>query len=181
MVTTMTRDVRESTTWSIVLSVLMMVSGVLAILMPPIAGLTVTAVLGWLLIFSGGLHLGFAWSGDRTAGILGEILLAGLYGVIGFYMLTRPVAGLASLTLAIAVYLGAKGLLEGAIAYKLRSWPGSGWLLFDGILTGAIAAMIAAAWPASSAWAVGVLVGVALFSSGLARLMVSAAVRRVLA
>jgi len=169
------------TTWSIVLSVLMMVSGVLAILIPPIAGLTVTVVFGWLLLFSGVLHLGFAWRGDRAASILGEILLAVLYGAIGLYMLARPVAGLASLTFAIAVYLVAKGLLEGAIAFKLRPLPGSGWLLFDGILTIAIAAMIGAAWPASTAWAVGVLVGVALFSSGLARLMVSVAVRRVLA
>jgi len=181
MATTITREIRELTTWSIVLSVLMMVSGVLAILIPPIAGLTVTVVFGWLLLFSGVLHLGFAWRGDRAASILGEILLAVLYGAIGLYMLARPVAGLASLTFAIAVYLVAKGLLEGAIAFKLRPLPGSGWLLFDGILTIAIAAMIGAAWPASTAWAVGVLVGVALFSSGLARLMVSVAVRRVLA
>jgi uncharacterized membrane protein HdeD (DUF308 family) len=181
MATTMTREIRESTTWSIVLSVLMMVSGVLAILIPPIAGLTVTVVFGWLLVFTGVLHVGFAWRGDRAASILGEMLLAVLYGAIGLYLLARPVAGLASLTLAIAVYLVAKGLLEGAIAFTLRPLPGSGWLLFDGILTVAIAAMIGAAWPASTAWAVGVLVGVALFSSGLARLMVSVAVRRVLA
>jgi uncharacterized membrane protein HdeD (DUF308 family) len=79
------------------------------------------------------------------------------------------------------LYLVAKGLLEGAIAVKLRPLPGSGWLLFDSILTITLAVMIGAAWPASAGWAVGVLVGVALFSSGLARLMVSVAVRRVLA
>jgi len=181
MATTIAQDIRRSTTWSIVLSVLMMVSGMLAILAPPIAGLTVTVLFGWLLIFTGMLHLGFAWRGDRAASVVGEILLAVLYGAIGFYMLARPVVGLASLTLAIAVYLMAKGVLEGAIAFKLRPLPGTGWLVFDGILTVAIAAMIAAAWPASTAWAVGVLVGVALFSSGLARLMVSVAVRRELA
>jgi uncharacterized membrane protein HdeD (DUF308 family) len=54
-------------------------------------------------------------------------------------------------------------------------------LLFDGILTVVIAAMITSAWPVSAAWAVGVLVGIALFSSGLARLMVSIEVRRVVA
>lgn len=181
MTTTIAQDIRRSTTGSIVLSVLMMVSGMLAILAPPIAGITVTVLFGWLLIITGTLHLGFAWRGDRPASAIGEILLAVLYGAIGFYMLARPVAGLASLTLAIAVYLMAKGVLEGAIAFKLRPLPGTGWLVFDGILTVAIATMIAAAWPASTAWAIGVLVGVALFSSGLARLMVSVAVRRVLA
>jgi uncharacterized membrane protein HdeD (DUF308 family) len=178
MVTTIARDIRQSTTWSIVLSVVMMVSGVLAILIPPVAGLTVTLVFGWLLIFTGVLHLGFAWRGDRAAAVFGEVLLAVLYGAIGFYMLARPLAGLASLTLMIAAYLVAKGVLEEVIAFKLRPLPGSGWMLFDGVLTIAIAAMIAAAWPASTAWAIGVLVGVALFSSGLARLMLSVAVRR---
>jgi uncharacterized membrane protein HdeD (DUF308 family) len=175
------RDVRQSASWSIVLSVLMMVSGVLAIFMPPIAGLTVTLMFGWLLILSGMLHLGFAWGGDRATTVLGEIALAVLYAAIGLYTLARPVAGLASLTVAIAIYLVAKGVLEGAIAFKLRPLPGTGWLLFDGILTVAIAAMIAASWPMSTAWAVGTLVGVALFSSGLARLMVSIAVRRIVA
>jgi uncharacterized membrane protein HdeD (DUF308 family) len=181
MATTIVRDIRESTTGSIVLSVLMMVTGVLAILIPPIAGLAVTLVFGWLLIVTGVLHLGFAWRGDRAASVAGEILLAMVYGGIGFYVLARPVAGLASLTVLVALNLAAKGVLEGAIAFKLRALPGTGWLLFDGTLSVVVAAMIAAAWPASTAWVVGVLVGVTLFSSGMARLMVSVAVRRVLA
>jgi uncharacterized membrane protein HdeD (DUF308 family) len=37
-------EIRQSTSWSIVLSVLMMVSGVLAIAVPPIAGLAVTVM-----------------------------------------------------------------------------------------------------------------------------------------
>src|ERR1700693_6150818 len=169
-------DIRQSTTWSIVLSVLMMVSGVLAIAVPPIAGLAVTVMFGWLLIVKGLAHLGFAWRGGGAAAVIGEILVAALYAALGFYMLARPVAGLASLTLAIAAYLVAKGVLEGVIAFKLRPLPGSGWLSFDAILTIALAAMIASAWPASTAWAVGVLVGIAMVSSGFARLMVSTAV-----
>jgi uncharacterized membrane protein HdeD (DUF308 family) len=179
MAMTLTKDIRESTTWSIVFSALMMLSGVLAMIIPSVAGLTVTLVFGWLLIFTGVLHLGFAWRGDGFATIAGEIVLAIVYAALGIYMIARPVAGLASLTFAAAVYLAAKGMVEGALALKLRPLPGSGWLLFDGILTVVLAAMIASAWPASAGWAIGVLVGVALFASGFARLMVSIAVRRV--
>jgi uncharacterized membrane protein HdeD (DUF308 family) len=181
MAMTITKDIRESATWSIVLSVLMMTSGLLAVVIPPVAGLTVTIMFGWLLVFTGALHLGFAWRGHRAASVVGEIALAVLYAALGLYILARPLAGLASLTLVLATYLVAKGLLEGTIAFKLRPLPGSGWLLFDGILTIVIAAMIAAAWPVSSVWAIGVLVGVTLFSSGLSRLMLSVAVRRVVA
>ena len=174
-------EVRQSATWSIVLSVLMIVSGVLALAVPPVAGLTVTVMFGWLLIITGGLHLGFAWRGEGAAAVFGEIAIALLYGAVGFYMLARPVAGLTSLTLVIAGYLAAKGVLEGVFAFKFRQLPGTGWLLFDGMLTVAIATMIASAWPASSAWAVGVLVGVAMISSGFARLMLSITVRRAVA
>jgi uncharacterized membrane protein HdeD (DUF308 family) len=159
----------------------MMVSGVLAIAIPPLAGLAVTVMFGWLLIVTGALHLGFAWRGHGAAAVIGEIVVAVLYAALGFYTLARPVAGLASLTLAIAAYLVAKGVIEGVIAFTLRPMPGSGWLLFDAVLTIALAAMIASAWPASAAWAVGVLVGLAMVSSGFARLMVSTAVRRLVA
>jgi uncharacterized membrane protein HdeD (DUF308 family) len=174
-------EVRQSATWSIVLSVLMIISGVLALAVPPVAGLTVTVMFGWLMIVTGALHLGFAWRGQGAGAVIGEIAIAVLYGAIGFYMLTRPMAGLASLTLAIAGYLAAKGVLEGVVAAKFRPLPGTGWLLFDGILTVVIAALIVSAWPASSAWAVGVLVGIAMISSGFARLMLSIAVRRLIA
>lgn len=46
-------DIHKATTWSIVLSVLMIAAGVLAILSPAIAGVAVTVFFGWLLIFSG--------------------------------------------------------------------------------------------------------------------------------
>ncbi len=174
-------EVRQSATWSIVLSVLMIISGVLALAIPPVAGLTVTVMFGWLLIVTGAFHLGFAWRGHGAAAVIGELAIAVLYGAIGFYMLARPVAGLASLTLVIAGYLAAKGVLEGVIAFKFRPLPGTGWLVFDGILTVMIAALIASAWPVSSAWAVGVLVGVAMISSGFARLMLSVAARRLVA
>ena len=174
-------NVRQSATWSIVLSVLMIVSGVLALAVPPVAGLTVTVMIGWLMIVTGALHVGFAWRGQGAAAVIGEIGIAVLFAALGFYMLARPVAGLASLTIVIAGYLAAKGVLEGVIAFTFRLLPGTGWLLFDGILTLVIAALIAGAWPASSAWAVGVFVGIAMISSGFARLMLSLGVRRLVA
>src|SRR4030095_5488092 len=102
--------------WSIVLSVLMIISGVLALAIPPVAGLTVTVMFGWLMIVTGAFHLGYAWRGHGAAAVIGEIAIGVLYGAIGFYMLARPVAGLASLTLAIAAHLVAEGGLRAGVA-----------------------------------------------------------------
>jgi uncharacterized membrane protein HdeD (DUF308 family) len=174
-------DIHKATTWSIVLSVLMIAAGVLAIFTPAITGVAVTVFFGWLLVFSGILHFAFAWRAGRASAVIWEILLGTLYGGIGFYLLARPVAGLASLTLALAIYLVIEGVLEFILSFQLRPAPGSGWLLFDGIVTLVLAAMIGSAWPISSVWAVGTLVGVSMFFSGITRLMLSVAVRRTVA
>ena len=51
----------------------------------------------------------------------------------------------------------------------------------DGIVTLVLAAMIGSAWPISSVWAVGTLVGASIFFSGITRLMLSVAVRQLVA
>jgi len=170
--------VHRATTWSIVLSILMMIAGALAILTPAVTGIGVMMLLGWLLIGSGVLHLVFAWRGGHASAVIWEILLGILYGGIGFYIIGQPLAGLASVTFAIAGYLLLKGVLEFVVWMQLRRLPGTRWLLFDGILTFVLAAMIWSAFPASSLWVVGTLVGVSMLSSGMTRLQLSLAARR---
>ena len=181
MANSMTTDVHEATTWSIVLSVLMIAAGVLAICVPVIAGIAVTAIVGWLLVFSGLLHLAFAWRAGRAGAVLWELLLGIVYGSIGFYLLASPVGGLASLTLAIAIYLLIEGVLEFVLSFQLRPAPGSGWLLVDGVITLVLAVLIWSTWPSSALWVVGTLVGISMFFSGITRLMLSMAVRRIVA
>ncbi len=181
MANSMTDVVHRATTWSIVLSVLLMVAGLIAIALPIIAGIAITVIVGWLLIFSGVLHLAFAWGGGRPGMVTWQILLGLAYGFIGFYVLANPLAGLAGLTFAIAIYLFVEGVLEFMLSFQLRPAAGSGWLLFDGIITLILAVMIWSTWPSSAAWVVGVLVGISMFFSGMTRLMLSLAVRRIVA
>ena len=171
---------RRSVTWSILLSVLLIVAGMLAIIVPAAAGLAVTILLGWLLIFSGVTHLVFAWHTRGARSILWEMLVAILYLVIGIYLLRNPGPALASLTLALAIYLFAEAVLEFILAFRLRPMPGSSWLLVDGILTLILAIMIWRTWPASSPWAIGILVGISMIFSGVARLMLSMTARSLL-
>ena len=181
MPNSMTADVHRATTGSIVLSVLMIAAGVLAISAPMIAGIAITALVGWLLVFSGLLHLAFAWGAGRAGAVLWEILVGIVYGAIGLYLVSSPVGGLASLTLAIAVYLLIEGVLEFALSFQFRPAPGSGWLLVDGIITLVLAVMIWSTWPSSALWVIGTIVGISMFFSGITRLMLSLAVRRIAA
>src|ERR1051326_8593481 len=102
--------------------IIMVVLGILAIGEPMVASVAVALFAGWLFLFSGIVALpGFWWG-----------LLSALLGiVIGIYLIWRPLAGVVTLTLAIAIYFGAQGITQliTAIAQRsvLRSW---GWVVF---------------------------------------------------
>lgn len=170
---------KKSVGWSIGLSVLMIVAGFLAIVVPLAAGVAVNLLVAWLLIFSGAAHLVFAFHTRSAGGVLWELLLGILYILIGGYLLLHPVAGLVSLTLALAFYLFAEGILELVLSWRLRVMPGSGWLIFDGIITLILAVLLWRTWPSSSEWAIGTLVGISMLFSGTSRLMLCLAARRV--
>jgi uncharacterized membrane protein HdeD (DUF308 family) len=177
--TTPVTFVKKALGWSIWLSVLMIVAGMLAIVVPQAAGIGVAIFVGWLLVFSGVMHVVFGWHTRSSGGLLFELLVGVLYIAVGCYVLVNPVAGLASLTLALAIYLFVEGVLELVLSFRLRPMPGTGWLLVDGIITFILAIMIWTTWPSSTGWVIGTLVGISMLFSGISRLMLSLAARQV--
>jgi uncharacterized membrane protein HdeD (DUF308 family) len=166
--------------WSLFLSIVLILAGLFAILIPPISGLGVTIFLGWMLIISGATHLIFAWKVHVTSRKLWEILVGALYLFAGIYLILHPLAGLLSLTLFLAAYLFVEGIIELVLAFKLRPAPNWGWTLFDGVITIILGLMIWLTWPASTAWAIGTLVGISMLFSGISRLMLTLAAKRAL-
>jgi uncharacterized membrane protein HdeD (DUF308 family) len=171
--------VKKSVGWSIGLSVLMIVAGILAIASPLVAGITIDVLVAWLLIFSGAVHLVFSWNTRSAGGLLWELLLGILYIFIGVYLLMHPLAGLMSLTIALAIYLFLEAILEFILGFTLRPLPGTGWLFLDAIITLILAVLIWRTWPSSSEWILGMLVGISMLFSGTSRLMLSLAARSV--
>ena len=171
--------VKKTVGLSIGLSVLMIVAGILAIASPLAAGIAVNLLVAWLLVFSGFAHLAFAWYRRSAGGFLWELLLGILYLFIGVYLITHPLAGLASLTIALAIYLFMEAILEFVLGFKLRPLPGSSWLLVDGVVTLILGVMIWRTWPSSTGWVIGTLVGISMLLSGTSRLAISLAARRV--
>lgn len=174
---TIASEARRFTGWSIVLSILIIVAGILAIGLPLAAGIAVNIVVAWLLAFCGAAHLVFAWHLRGVGGIVWQVLLGLLYLGVAVYLLVQPLAGLLTLTLALAIYLFIEGVLEFIFSFQLRPRQGWGWLLFDGIITVILGLMIWRTWPASTEWAIGTLVGISMIFSGSTRLMLSLAAR----
>lgn len=169
---------RWSHGWSVGLSVLLIVLGLIAVALPQIGGMAIALYFGWLLLLGGAALLVFAWR-THAAGVMS--LQAGvglLYTLLGLFLILKPGAGLASLTLLLAGYLLIEGLLELTAAFRVRPAAGRTWLVIDGVVALVLAAMIVTSWPSSAAWVVGTLVGINMIFGGISRLMVTGAVRR---
>ena len=148
----------------------MIVGGLIAILAPAISGLAITLTVGWILVCAGIAHLICAFYQKGAGAVTWQVILALAYAAIGIYMIARPVVTLASLTILLGSFLFVEALLEFVLSYELRNIRGWGWFLFDGIVTLILACLIMAAWPWSSSWAIGTMIGVSILFSGFARL-----------
>jgi uncharacterized membrane protein HdeD (DUF308 family) len=174
---TVATQAKHFTSLAIAVSILMILAGILAIGVPLAAGIAVNIVVGWLLMFAGVTHLLFAWELRRVGGMLWQLLLGVLYIGVGVYLLAHPLQGLLSLTLALAIYLFAEGVLELILAFQVPTRRAKGWLALDGVVTLILGFMIWRTWPASTEWAIGTLVGISMIFSGSTRLMLSMAAR----
>lgn len=163
--------------WFIGLGVILIVLGFVAFIYPAAASVTLAKLLGWLFVIGGvaqGLH-GIAthrWKGFFL-NLLGGVILV-LFGAV---LVANPDVTLATFTLILGIYLVVGGIIKVISSIMLRSEPGWSWLLFGGLVDFILGALIWGNWPSTSAWVIGLLVGISLFFSGLSMLMIGIAAR----
>lgn len=171
--------VKLGSTWSIVLGVLFVVFGVFAIIEPFLAAVALNTLIAWLLIFVGIVHIMAAFQGHTGTSIAWKVLIGAAYIFFGGYLLLHPVIGVTSLTLLLAILFLVEGVFSLILWWKTRAAQGASWILLDALVTLALGGMIYYHWPSSSVWAIGTLVGVSMIMSGMSRIMMSLAARRI--
>jgi uncharacterized membrane protein HdeD (DUF308 family) len=150
--------------------IILIIVGILAMIAPFLTGIAVTAVVGWLLLVAAGAHLIYSWHARGAGSIFWHVIVGLLYLAVGFYLIFHPARGLVTLTLLLACYFVAEGVIEIIIYFRMRGRERSGLFLLDGLITLFLGILIWAHWPFSSVWILGTLVGISLLISGLARL-----------
>jgi len=173
--------VRETSRLSLLWGVLLIILGIMAIAYPFAAAAAVNVVLAWLITLAGVVHILLAFRAHGVGSVLWRLLVGLAYLSIGVYLITHPILGIATLTLVLASLFVIEGIFEIIWFFQMRSVRGSIWILFDGIITLVLGWMIYMQWPSSSVWAIGTLVGISMISSGISRVMLTQAVRNVVA
>ena len=170
--------VRQASTASILWGVLLIIFGVLAIGMPLVAAIALTGLIAWLIVLAGVVHLILGFRAHGAGTLIWKVLVGIAYILLGVYLITHPVLGVASLTLLLAVLFLIEGVLDIILFFSMRALQGSSFVLLDGIVTLILGLLIYLHWPSSTVWAIGTLVGVSMIISGVTRVMLSMAARK---
>jgi uncharacterized membrane protein HdeD (DUF308 family) len=171
--------VREHWKAFLVEGILLVLLGLAAIILPPLASLAVTIFLGWLFLISGIAGLGLTFWARQMPGFWWSLVSAVLAIAAGIILLTRPVQGTVTLTIVVGAYFLAEGIATMMYALEHRRelsqrWS---WLLVAGLMDILIAIIIVAGLPGSALWAIGLLVGINLLFGGASLIGMALAAR----
>jgi uncharacterized membrane protein HdeD (DUF308 family) len=153
--------------------IVMVILGVLAICAPMAATIAVDIYVGWLFLIGGVIGFVVLIASRHVHAFLWSLLTAALMVLIGGLLVARPAQGAVSLTIVLTAFFIVEGAFQSAVAISSRHVTDGhwGWLLMSGLADLALAAIIIAGWPGTAVWALGLLVGVNLLTTGWAIVM----------
>jgi uncharacterized membrane protein HdeD (DUF308 family) len=158
--------------WKLYLAegIALLVLGAIAILVPPIATLAVTILLGWLFLISGVFGLLTTFMMRHAPGFWWSLLSALLGTVVGVLLLARPISGALSLTFVVIIFFVIEGVasIMFALDHKRELSGQWGWMLASGVVDLLLAALVFGGLPSTAAWAIGLLVGINMVFGGSA-------------
>ena len=171
--------VRRHSLLYLIQGVLMLVTGVLALIYPWIASVTIVRLLGWFLIISGMLQSIGLISAREVPYFWLEVISAVLAIVIGLLLLRHIDAGMLFFGVLFIVYFMIEGILKTMFALTIRPLPNWGLVLASGLIGIALSVYL---WTnlstTGSMWMLGVLLGILLVVEGAALTSLAWRVRR---
>lgn len=158
----------------------LIVLGVGAIIVPPLAGVVATVVLGWILLLAGAVG---TVTTLRTSGApgYGWSLFSGLLAIAaGAVLLWSPIQGLISLTYVLIVFFVVDGvaMIFLALAHRRELSGRWEWMMLNGAMDLVLAAIIVAGWPGTMVWALGLLLGIDMLFGGASLIVMALEARQ---
>ena len=158
--------------WKLYLAegILLLVLGLVAIVIPPLATLAVTILFGWLFLISGIIGLVTTFWMRSAPGFWWSLASAALGVLAGGYLLAQPIAGALSLTVVLIAFFIVEGVASVFFALDHRRELSGQWgfMLVSGIVDLVLSVMLIAGLPSTAVWALGLLVGINMVFGGMA-------------
>lgn len=158
---------------SLLTSILLIILGIIAILIPSVTTIVAETWISLILASSGVAKLIYAFQSRQEGGFILKLLLSVLYIATGIYLFIYPLQGVLTLTLLLGSFLLTEGVFELFLAFRLRPQNNWVWVLADGIITLGLGGLVWFQWPSDAPWLIGTLLGASIVSTGVSRLMLS--------
>lgn len=159
--------------------VFMIALGALAVSLPHIATIAFEISVGWLFLLVGGVKTFAALKSRYAPGYWWSMATTLLAIVFGLVLIAQPVEGIVTLTIAVIIIFIVEGVAAILIALEYRRHVGNwGWHIFSGVVNLALAYFLWKGLPATADWAIGVLIGINLITTGFSLTMLSLAARK---
>ncbi len=161
---------REHWVFFLIEGIILLLAGLVAIVLPPIATLTAEIIVGWLLLTIGIVGLVTTFRMRRAPGFWWSLVSAALGIAAGVVLLGWPLTGVLSLTLVLIVFFLIEGVasIMFALEHKRELSGRWGWMLASGVVDLVLGAMVLAGLPSTAVWAIGLLVGINMVFGGAA-------------
>ncbi len=159
--------------------IMLIILGAAAIILPEVATLAFTLVIGWIFLISGGVGLVTTFWMRNAPGFWWALLSAVIAIAAGILLIRWPISGTLSLTLVLIAFFAVEGIATIMYAIEHRAQLSSrwGWMLASGIVDLILAGIIFAGLPGTAAWALGLLVGINMLFGGTAMIGMALAAR----
>ena len=159
--------------------IILAILGLLAIALPPIAGLATALVLGWLFLIGGVVGLVATFNQRNAPGFWWSLFSAAIAVLAGGILLANPLQGVTTLTYVLIAFFVIDGILIIVMALEHRRelsgrWE---WMMLGGVMDLVLAAIIISGLPGTLAWALGLLVGIDLLFGGMALIAMALSAR----
>jgi uncharacterized membrane protein HdeD (DUF308 family) len=176
---TVAETMREHWVLFLVEGIVLVLLGLLAIVIPPLATLAVTILIGWLFLISGGVGLVTTFWAKGAPGFWWSLVSAIIAIIAGLFLLVDPLSGTVSLTLVLIVFFVIEGVASIMYGFEHRREASSraGWIIASGVIDLILAAIILSGLPGSAAWAIGLLVGINMVFGGTSLIAMALAAR----
>jgi uncharacterized membrane protein HdeD (DUF308 family) len=167
--------------WGLFLAegIVLVILGLIAIIVPPLATLAFTIIIGWLFLISGIMGLITTFWARGVPGFWWSLISAIIAIAAGVVLLLWPVSGSVSLTLLLIAFFVVEGIVSIMYAIEHRNQLSGQWIwmLISGIIDLILAAIIFAGLPGTALWALGLLVGINMVFGSAALIAMAMAAR----
>jgi uncharacterized membrane protein HdeD (DUF308 family) len=159
--------------------IMLVILGAAAIILPTVATLAFTLVIGWLFLIAGGVGLVTTFWMRNAPGFWWALVSAVISIAAGIVLIRWPINGTVSLTLLLIAFFVVEGIATLMYAFDHRAQLSGrwGWMLASGIVDLILAGIIFAGLPGTATWALGLLVGINMLFGGTAMIGMALAAR----